>query len=111
MNGRDVDFIIGKTFWPMLMGERANRRDLKKILDELRGGKLICEDTTYTFIGLTNESAQDLVVESGKTLVDVYSDRKLQVLYPLAPGLILRNQTNGTIELFVVEKRLRFYNI
>jgi hypothetical protein len=93
----------------MLMGERANRKELKKILDELRSGKLECAGKIYRFIGLTSESAQDLEVESQKTLVQVYIERQLEVLYPKAPCLILQDQETNTIEIYMIEKRLRHF--
>lgn len=116
MSGR-VDLIFVKNFYPILMGELPNKKDRLKLIRDLRNHKYYVDcgpkgptqsggANQYDFICLTNESAQELEIEPGKTLVDFHEEHNIEMCYPKAPCMVLRNQKTMEIEVFAIDRRI-----
>lgn len=121
MSGR-VDLIFVKNCYPMLHGERANKKDMVKLLRDLRSHRYYVDcgpkgptqsggANQYDFLCLTNECAQDLEIEPGKTLVDFHEEHGIEMCYPKAQCIVLLNRQTHGIEVFAVDRRICYKKI
>ena len=126
MSGWRIDILFIKHYegYKILHGKstKEDEKILQKIIAELRnmvfylygGPSCIYQsggENTYAFVALTKQSGEEIEIEPGKSLLDFYNEHNIEVSYPKAPCLILRNIKSNNIEIFLIDRRFRMYKI